>query len=277
MPLPISMTSWPLQEMQAKLIEDVSIELGQRVPPSHQFDTFMTEEVNGSPDVLPCFALSSPEQSIVKCSTLDAIKSMQKQVDSDLFSTSAAFLAVLSFECENVRLITAGTPWDDLFELLLLCSFVVFCLELVVRYAAEVGYCWSVWFPLDLLATLTLLMELHWFQDLVYSDDCNMFSPSHDHIAHVGGQAAHALRVARVLRILRFTRLVKLYRPISRLLAYLASPADLACKNEWFPAATSNFQHLLGKINQMYSSVAAEGSALIASGESNFHASFIQA
>merc|ERR1719424_813848 len=102
---------------------------------------------------------------------------------------------------------------DLLSEVVLHCSLVVFAFELVVLCCAKVGYCMSMWFPLDMLATLTLVMDLPWFQHLAFSDDCTMFStPERDYAAHVGGETAHALRVARVLRLLRLARLVKVFK-----------------------------------------------------------------
>jgi len=201
----------PLQQTRTKLTEEAEIELGQYLVASGECDEVVTKEavvvkVDVSPKVLPCLALSCPKQSIVKNLTLRAMKSTQKQIDSNLFSASAAVLALLSIECESLRLMTAGTPLDMLLEVVLVSSFVMFGVELLVRCSAEEGYCWSAWFALDLLATLTLLMELRCFQELTFDDDGTMFSHSKDHAAHVGGQTAHALRVVRVLRLLAFGR-----------------------------------------------------------------------
>jgi len=153
-------------------------------------------------------------------------------------------------------------------EMVLVCSLTVFGVEFLVRCAAEDGYCCTAWFPLDLLATLTLLMELRWFQAFAFNDDCSMISPSSDHFAHVGGQAAHALRVARVLRILRFARLIKLYRLVFGL---------VACSEEWFPGVLCSFRRVLGKLNQAHDSAVAQGPVLAASEESDFCESFCQA
>jgi len=205
--------------MQAKLIDAVSLEL-ERAPASRECDDFDTKGTAAvkayvTPEVLPRLALSCPTQSIVKGRTLKVIKSIEKHVNSHLFSALAAILALLSLESETLRLIAVGTPLDTLLEIVFLFSLVVFGVELLVRCVAEEGYCLTAWFPLDLLATVSLLMELRWFQELAFKEDCTMFSPSHDHVAHVGGQGAHALRVARVargLRILRFARMIKLCR-----------------------------------------------------------------
>jgi len=241
----------------------ISVELGQRLQasPKHCDETTPKEaspketapkeksapvRVNSSPRVLPCLAFAA-KHNIVTSKHLVVIQSIHKQVDNTAFSALSAMLAVLSLECENVRSMAAGTPFASLLEVVLVCSFVVFGVELLVRCAAEEDYCCSAWFPLDLLATLTLLMELHCFQDLAFNDDCHMISSSSDHYAHVGGQAAHALRVARVLRILRLARLIKLYRLCFGL---------AVCSETWFPWMALNFWSLLGKIVSVPDSVA---------------------
>lgn len=236
--------------------EDISIELGQRLHASRERDEIAPKEtvpkeavaarVKSSPKVLPRLAFVAKHSS-VKNKHMEVMKSLHKQVDSNSFSTLAALLAVLSLEYENFRLLAAGTPFGSLLEIVMLCSLVVFGMELLTRCAAEEDYCCSAWFPLDLLATLTLLMEMRWFQYLAFNDDCLMISSLSDHYAHVGGQAAHALRVARVLRILRFARLIKLCRLGFGL---------VACSAKWFPWVVSNFWYWLGKIIPVHDSVA---------------------
>jgi len=238
--------------------EDISIELGQRLHASRECDEIAPKEtvpkeavpvrVKSSPKVLPCLAFVA-KHNIVKNKHTEVIKSMHKQVDSNSFSALAALLAVLSLEYENFRLIAAGTPFDSLLEIMLLGSLVVFGMELLTRCAAEEDYCCSAWFPLDFLATITLLMEMRWFQDLAFHDDCTMISFSSDHYAHVGGQAAHALRVARVLRILRFARLIKLCRLGFGL---------VASSGEWLEEGYSVIWYLLDKIIPAQDSVASE-------------------
>jgi len=221
--------------------EDVSVELGQRLQASCECDEIAPKDaipvkVNASPKVLPCLAFDA-EHSIVNSKHFEVIKQMHKQVDSHSFSALAALLALLSLEFKNLRLITAGTPFDNLLELVLFCSLAVFVVEFLVRCAAEEDYCWSAWFLLDMIAVATLLMEIRWFQDFAFTVDCHMISPASDHYAHVGGQAAHALRVAKVLRVLRFCRLIMLCRPVFRL---------AVCRSFWH------------KINPLQDSVAAK-------------------
>jgi len=238
--------------------EDVSIELGQRLHASPQRDGIAPKEtmpeeaapvrVHSSLKVLPCLAFAA-KHNTVKNKHMEVIKTMHKQVDSNSFSLLAAVLALMSIECENFQLIAAGTPFESLLGIVLLFSLAVFGMEFLVRCVAEEDYCCTAWFPLDLLATLTLLMEMRWFQELAFNEGCTMMSPSSDHYAHVSGQAAHALRVARVLRILRFARLIKLCRLGCGL---------LACSGEWLPWLVRNFQFFLDIMIPVHDSVATE-------------------
>jgi len=235
----------------------MSIELGQRLHASRECDEIAPKEtvpkeavsvrVNSWPKVLACLAFAV-KHSIVKSKHLGIVKSIHKQVDSSFFSALSALLAVLSLGIEYFRLITAGTPFDSLLEILLVFSLAVFGVEFLVRCAAEEDYCCSAWFPLDLLATLTLLMEMRWFQYFTFNEDHTMLSSSADHYAHIGGQGANALqflraaRSARVLQILRLARLIKLYRLGFGLVAR---------SREWFP-----FWYLRDKTIPVHDSVA---------------------
>lgn len=158
---------------------------------------------------------SGPPQSAAK-SRSEIMQASHQLVDSNVFLVLTAFLTVVMLACEHMT--TVGSS-SEVVEAVLLCGLVVFAFELVVLCATKDGYMRSIWFPLDLLATMTLLMDLPWCQHMAFNDDCTFFSASQDHAARVGGKTVHALRAVRVLRVLRLVRLVKLCKLASRLLS----------------------------------------------------------
>eukprot|EP00928_Gymnodinium_smaydae_P057433 TRINITY_DN40679_c0_g1_i1.p1 TRINITY_DN40679_c0_g1~~TRINITY_DN40679_c0_g1_i1.p1 ORF type:complete len:226 (+),score=34.29 TRINITY_DN40679_c0_g1_i1:99-776(+) len=169
----------------------------------------------------------------------DVVRLSGETVDGQTFMWLSALLALLTIACEEIGLDEAGFPLSTLVECLLLCSLAVFTFELAVLSLTRHGYLWSVWFPLDLLATLTLLMDMPWFQRLAFDEGCFLFSPMQDHVARVGGTTVHAIRVARALRVLRLARLVKLYKLASCLvsnasgIAFLSRYVPTACFSKW--------------------------------------------
>jgi len=247
-----------------KPVEDVSIELQERSPKSNEpvVKEVMAIKVSASPKGLPRLSLVCPPPSMTRSKM--SMQSMLTHVESNMFAALAAFLALLSMGCEDIRALAIGTPLEVLLEIVLLFSLVVFVVELVVLCYAKKGYCWTFWFPLDLIATVTLLMELHCFQDLMFNENCNLFSPSRDHAAMVGGQAAHAIKVARVLRFLRLTRLVKLYKL-------------LACFEDWYPSVRRVALHLSSKIAESRKQAKAKANVAPGDAESDLQDSFIHA
>jgi len=171
-------------------------------------------------------ASSGHSKAIPRASLAELMQPSLEVVECNQFAFLAAVLTVVILMFNHCQVHSVGGTHththhssDLLSEVVLHCSLVVFAFEFVVLCSAKVGYCMSMWFPLDMLATLTLVMDLPWFQHLAFSDDCTMFStPERDYAAHVGGETAHALRVAkalqvaRVLRLLRLARLVKVFK-----------------------------------------------------------------
>lgn len=156
----------------------------------------------------------SNSKGITKLGLVELMQPSLEVVECNQFAFLAACLTVVILMFNHCQVHSVGHHSSDLLlEVVLHCSLVVFAFEFVVLCSAKVGYCMSIWFPLDMLATLTLVMDLPWFQRFAFSDDCTMFStPERDYAAHVGGETAHALRVARVLRLLRLARLVKVFK-----------------------------------------------------------------
>jgi len=151
---------------------------------------------------------------ITRLGVMELMQPSLQVVECNEFAFLAACLTLVILIFNHCQVHPVGHHSSDLLlEVVLHCSLVVFAFEVVVLCSAKVGYCMSMWFPLDMLATLTLVMDLPWFQRMAFSDDCTMFStPERDYAAHVGGETAHALRVARVLRLLRLARLVKVFK-----------------------------------------------------------------
>jgi len=173
----------------------------------------LEDDTSGTANVIE--SIGSP-QSVVK-SRSEIMQASHQLVESSVFVGLTALLTVVILACEHM---TAVDSPSEIVEAVLLCGLVVFAFELVVLCATKDGYMRSIWFPLDLLATMTLLMDLPWCQHMAFNDDCTFFSASQDHAARVGGQTIHAVRAVRtvrVLRVLRLVRLVKLCKLASRL------------------------------------------------------------
>jgi hypothetical protein len=224
-------------KLKASQMEHQDVELAEVQQPSRttlEFNRFVSRKygelsVSWSPKSLPLIALSCPTPTLANSRTSHIMDLTLKTVESNVFAGIAAFLTVLVLACEDINVVADAGAWNMLLEWLLACSIVVFGFELLVLCVLKEEYCWSAWFPLDVLAFMTLAMDLPWFQAVAFSEENSVFSPSQENAVRTGGQAAHALRVARVLRILRLARFIKLYKLVLGLISCFEG-RSVACR-----------------------------------------------
>lgn len=194
-------------------------------------------------------------QNIAISQLTEIMKFSLEIIEGHSFGCLSACLALLSIALAEILPLAMHTPWEALLIAALACIMVVFCFEFTVLSAMKKDYIWSIWFPLDLVALLTFLMDMPWFQRVVFDDECNMFSASSDHVARVGGTAAHAARVMRLVRALRLTRLVKVCKLAA---GYLPILENMSSDKDTCAAARRAFQQLSGKSTSAEASHAAD-------------------
>lgn len=107
-----------------------------------------------------------------------------------------------------MRLIFTHQPADPVFDGLTLLCIVVFVLEIVLCMFAKDDYFLSFFFVLDVISTVTLVIDLTWVNDSLQGSEEDM---SND---RVSGTAKIGTRTSRVVRVLRLIRIIKLYKAI---------------------------------------------------------------
>ena len=97
-------------------------------------------------------------------------------------------------------------------------SFNLFCLicfsfELIASSLSQNGYLNGFYFWLDLLATLSLIMEIDWIFLKLIGADSDKGSSTLRTISKVSS-ASRLIRVLRVIRVIRLIRIIKLYKNV---------------------------------------------------------------
>mmetsp|Transcript_21770 Transcript_21770/g.44834 ORF Transcript_21770/g.44834 Transcript_21770/m.44834 type:complete len:428 (+) Transcript_21770:36-1319(+) len=130
-------------------------------------------------------------------------------VEHRLFTILTTLLTVYALTGDDCRLLFTHQPADPVFDGLTLFCIVVFVLEIVLCMFAKDDYILSFFFFLDIISTITLVIDLTWIADIFQGDEEDMSSDE-----SVSGTAKIGARTSRVVRVLRLIRIIKLYKAI---------------------------------------------------------------
>jgi hypothetical protein len=101
---------------------------------------------------------------------------------------------------------------DYTFDILQLVVMGIFFVEAVLSSIAINGYLFSFFFWLDLLSTVTILMDVNMFTDVIFSTDSSSQTGTISKLASQSKTSRAAARAVRIIRLIRLLRVVKLYK-----------------------------------------------------------------
>ena len=118
---------------------------------------------------------------------------------------------------DDFRNAFAAKSSDPFFDALMLLCLIFFSVEVIVASIFTDGYIFGFYFWLDLIATLSILMDINWlFQKFTKNSDFSVSNAQQASSLARSGRAARigtrAARIARVVRLVRLIRIVKLYK-----------------------------------------------------------------
>lgn len=120
---------------------------------------------------------------------------------------------------DDVRMLFFTGAADNVFYGLTTAAFASFVLELVLSCMSKDDYFLGFYFWLDLVSTLSLIMDIGWIMNAHRSGGSAKKASS---LAKAGRGArigTKAGRVTRVIRLIRLIRIVKLYKNANAVLA----------------------------------------------------------
>lgn len=118
---------------------------------------------------------------------------------------------------DDIRQVSVTTDGDMTFYILTLVCFGLFFIEVVLAFISKPDYRWGFFFWLDLVSTVSLLMDVQFISDPIMSGGSTQQSTSKNatsfaKTARASRIGTRAGRVVRIIRLIRLIRIVKLYK-----------------------------------------------------------------
>jgi class 3 adenylate cyclase len=127
-------------------------------------------------------------------------------VESAVATAITTVLTLWVLVCDDLRILVARQPDDNIFEYILIVSLIVFGMEIILAAVGKEDYFMGFLFIMDVISTSSLVLDLPSVQEAMAQDDGGLRGSSEGKTARIGAKAA------RVVRIVRLVRIVKLYK-----------------------------------------------------------------
>jgi len=129
-------------------------------------------------------------------------------VDCRFMLISSVCITIYALIGDDIRLLCTNRPADPWFNAIAVVTLLFFTVEIILSSIGKPDYFLGFFFFLDLVATLSIVLDLTWVSEaLIHQDNVDMGSN-----ARSGRTARVGATVGRVVRVLRLMRIVKLYR-----------------------------------------------------------------
>ena len=133
------------------------------------------------------------------------------------YMITLVFFTLYSLFGDDFRSAFTTKSQDPFFDALMFICLIVFSSEVIVASIFTEGYIFGFYFWLDLMATLSIVMDINWlFQKFTQNSDFSVSNAEQASSLARSGRAARigtrAARISRVIRLVRLVRIVKLYK-----------------------------------------------------------------
>jgi len=131
-----------------------------------------------------------------------------------IFST---VLTVWSLFSDDIRQLTANRATDDGFYVVTVIVFAYFSLEIIVASFAVSRYFLSFYFWLDIISTISMLLDVGWISALIFGSNSQLGAVGKQGLklaraARASKVGSKAGRMLRILRLIRLIRIAKVYK-----------------------------------------------------------------
>eukprot|EP00427_Karlodinium_veneficum_P008349 CAMPEP_0169086980 /NCGR_PEP_ID=MMETSP1015-20121227/13993_1 /TAXON_ID=342587 /ORGANISM="Karlodinium micrum, Strain CCMP2283" /LENGTH=977 /DNA_ID=CAMNT_0009147191 /DNA_START=157 /DNA_END=3087 /DNA_ORIENTATION=- len=130
----------------------------------------------------------------------------QSITDSKIFVGFTTTLTCYALLGDDFRLLCTDQPADVVFNIFTLICLAAFSFEVVVSSLGKDDYFMGFFFALDVISTVTMVLDLTWVADQLASDEDDLEK------ARSGRTARMGAKVGRIVRVIRLVRIVKLYK-----------------------------------------------------------------
>ena len=125
---------------------------------------------------------------------------------------------------DDIRVLVTNVNGDPTFFIITIFCFVIFSIEILLSCYAKEDYLWTFFFWLDLVSTVTLLLDVGWVSDPIFNSSSDTEDPTAAASSKTNSSAqvakaakaskigTRAARIIRIIRLIRLIRIVKLYK-----------------------------------------------------------------
>eukprot|EP00927_Polykrikos_kofoidii_P039002 TRINITY_DN33446_c0_g1_i1.p1 TRINITY_DN33446_c0_g1~~TRINITY_DN33446_c0_g1_i1.p1 ORF type:complete len:1000 (+),score=129.26 TRINITY_DN33446_c0_g1_i1:88-3000(+) len=148
----------------------------------------------------------------------------RRLASSGPFSAFTTVLTIYALFGDDMRLLLTAKPSDPIFDFITILSMVIFSIEIVALSIGKSGYFLDILFWLDVLSTVTLVLDVTTLNEDIFGDQISKRIESGKDAGHregnaQAGESAEAARAARMSRmgtkagrVVRLIRIVRLLR-----------------------------------------------------------------
>lgn len=120
-------------------------------------------------------------------------------------------LTILSLFLEDIRIIFLSIESDPAVDIVNIVLIVVFSLEILLSLSVP-GYMFSFFFFLDILSTISIIMDISMVTNLLYASSEGSSNMQLSLLIKNSKASRAAARTVRIMKIFRLARIVKLYK-----------------------------------------------------------------
>lgn len=113
---------------------------------------------------------------------------------------------------DDIRVLTTDKDGDSSFWVCNIIAMIAFSIELIIASLCRKDYFNGFFFWLDLVSTISLLLDIGWVTESLFNGNFNSGATSAASLARAGRASRVGTKAGRIVRIIRLIRLVKLYK-----------------------------------------------------------------
>lgn len=139
-------------------------------------------------------------------------KCLDSFLENIVVSTIMTIITVYALFGDDIRQLAAPESADETFWTLNIAVMAAFTIEIVISCISKPGYIFGFFFWLDLISTLSLLLDIGWVSNSLFGETGSSKASSAASLARAGRASRVGTKAGRIVRIVRLIRLVKLYK-----------------------------------------------------------------
>lgn len=124
-------------------------------------------------------------------------------------------VSIYSLFADDIRLVASYKSADPVFSVFAILVFLTFLVEIILTFLIDERYICGLYFWIDLVSTMSMLLDVHWIFDSIFELAKNDVSVALKQIGRGGRVAARAFRLLRFMRTLKLMTIEEIKKLIN--------------------------------------------------------------